>query len=477
MSNRNDNLAMSRIARLLDDNSFMEVGSLVTARSTDFNLDETKAPSDGVIVGHGLIDGNLVFVYSQDVSVLNGTIGEMHSKKIASVYDKAMKMGAPVIGLIDCAGVRLQESVDALAGLGTIFEKQTKASGVVPQITAVFGSCGGGLAFLPALSDFVFMEEKGKLFVNAPNTLDGNRVEVCDTSAADYQRKESGMVDGVGTEEEILTKMRELIALLPSNSRDTRVIDSCEDSLNRACRNLDGSKGDTRYILSEISDNHIFFETKTAYAGEMVTGFIKLNGLTVGTIANSTEINDMDGNKIEEFDPVLSARGCGKAADFISFCDAYDIPVLSLTNVEGYKATLCSERTMAKAAGRMVAALSGATVPKVNLIVGNAYGSAYVVMNSKTVGADLVYAWPEAKIGTMEAQMAAKIMYPEASAEVLSEKAAEFEALQDSVKTAAARGYVDLIIEPSETRKYMIAAFEMLYSKQVDIPDKKHRTI
>lgn len=478
MSNRKDSLAMSRIAQLLDDSSFMEVGSLVTARSTDFNLEETKAPSDGVIVGHGLIDGNLVFVYSQDVSVLNGTIGEMHSKKIASVYDNAMKMGAPVIGLIDCGGVRLQESVDALAGLGTIYAKQTQASGVVPQITAVFGSCGGGLAFLPAMSDFVFMEkEKGKLFVNAPNTLDGNRVEACDTSASDYQSKESGMIDGVGSEEEILTKMRELIALLPSNNRDTRIIDTCGDSLNRACRNLEGLKGDTRYILSEISDNHIFFETKTEYAGEMVTGFIKLNGLTVGTIANSTEINDMDGNKLEEFDPVLSARGCNKAADFISFCDAYDIPVLSLTNVEGYKATLCSERTLAKAAGRMTAALAGATVPKVNLIVGNAYGSAYVVMNSKAVGADLVYAWPDAKIGTMEAQMAAKIMYPNASADELSQKAAEFEALQDSVETAAARGYVDLIIEPADTRKYMIAAFEMLYSKQVEIPDKKHRTI
>ena len=188
MSSNNASLAMQRIAKLVDENSFMEIGSLVTARSTDFNLTATKTPSDGVIIGHGLIDGNLVFIYSQDASVLNGTIGEMHAKKIASVYDMAMKMGAPVIGLIDCGGIRLQESVDALDGFGQIYAKEVAASGIVPQICGVFGNCGGGLSVVPALCDFAFVEEnKGKVFVNSPDAVEGNCVDKCDTSSAKFQ--------------------------------------------------------------------------------------------------------------------------------------------------------------------------------------------------------------------------------------------------------------------------------------------------
>ena len=202
MSNKKDNSAMQRIAKLVDENSFMEIGSLVTARSTDFNLAQTDTPSDGVITGHGLIDGNLVFVYSQDASVLGGTVGEMHAKKIAGVYDMAVKMGAPVIGLIDCAGIRLQESVDALEAFGTIYAGQAAASGVVPQISAVFGTCGGGLAVVPALSDFAYVQaDKAKMFINSPNAIDGNRIDKCDTSSAAFQSAETGTIDGIGTED------------------------------------------------------------------------------------------------------------------------------------------------------------------------------------------------------------------------------------------------------------------------------------
>ena len=199
MNSSNDSLAMQRITKLVDENSFMEIGSLVTARNTDFNLADTDTPSDGVITGHGLVDGNLVFVYSQNAAVLNGTIGEMHAKKIAAVYDMAMKMGAPVIGFIDCAGMRLQESVDALNGFGEIYAKEVAASGVVPQISAIFGSCGGGLAVVPALSDFAFMESKGKMFINSPNAIEGNRIEKCDTSSAEFQSEKNGCIDAVGT--------------------------------------------------------------------------------------------------------------------------------------------------------------------------------------------------------------------------------------------------------------------------------------
>ena len=203
MSNKKDNSAMQRIAKLVDENSFMEIGSLVTARSTDFNLAQTDTPSDGVITGHGLIDGNLVFIYSQDASVLGGTIGEMHAKKVAAVYDMAVKMGAPVIGLIDCAGIRLQESVDALEAFGMIYSQQAKASGVVPQISAVFGTCGGGLAIVPALSDFAFAEaDNTKLFINSPNAIDGNRIDKCNTASAAFQSAETGMIDAVCSEDE-----------------------------------------------------------------------------------------------------------------------------------------------------------------------------------------------------------------------------------------------------------------------------------
>ena len=477
MSSSNDSLAMQRITKLVDENSFMEIGSLVTARNTDFNLADTDTPSDGVITGYGLIDGNLVYVYSQDASVLNGTIGEMHAKKIANVYDMAMKMGAPVIGFIDCAGMRLQESVDALDGFGRIYAKEIEASGVIPQISAVFGNCGGGLAVVPALSDFAFMEEtKAKMFINSPNAIEGNRIEKCDTSAAKFQSEETGCVDYAGTEDEILAQIRELVSILPLNNEGDVYTEECEDDLNRACASMDVMKGDARYLLSEISDGHAFFETKADYAKNMVTGFIKLNGMTVGAVANCTEIHDEEGKTAETFEAALTVKGCEKASEFIRFCDAFEIPVLSITNVTGFKACMCAEKGLAKALAHMTSAFASATCPKVNLIAGDAFGSAYVTMNSKSIGADLVYAWPETKIGMMDAELAAKIMYADASADVLAEKAKEYEKLQSNVVTAARRGYVDLIIEPADTRKYLVAAFEMLYTKCVCTPDKKHGT-
>lgn len=477
MSNSNDNSAMQRIAKLVDENSFMEIGSLVTARSTDFNLAQTDTPSDGVITGHGLIDGNLVFVYSQDASVLGGTIGEMHAKKIAATYDMAVKMGAPVIGLIDCAGIRLQESVDALEAFGMIYSKQAQASGIIPQISAIFGTCGGGLAVVPALSDFTYAEaDKARMFINSPNAIDGNRVDKCDTSAAAFQSAETGTIDGTGSEDEILAQIRQLVCILPANNAEGGCVDECTDDLNRACQSLDTMKGDPRYVLSEISDNHIFVEAKADYAKEMTAGFIKLSGMTVGAVANCTEVYDAEGKKAEEFDAALSARGCNKAAEFINFCDAFDIPVISLTNSAGFRATMCSEKNLAKAVGRLVSAFANATVPKVNLIMDKAYGSAYTVMNSKSLGADLVYAWPDARTGMMDAKLAAKIMYADEAASVIEEKAAEYEALQGSVDAAAAHGYVDRIIDYPGTRKYLIAAVEMLYTKRVDQPNKKHGT-
>ncbi len=470
--------ASQRIAALLDDNSFVEIGGLVCARTTDFNMKPNETPSDGVVTGYGVIDGNLVYVYSQDASVMNGTIGEMHAKKITNLYDLAMKTGAPVIGLIDSAGLRLQEATDALAAFGDIYLKQTMASGVIPQITAIFGTCGGGLGLFPTLTDFTFMEEKNaKLFVNSPNALDGNNISKCDSSSAKFQSEESGIVDVVADEATILTQIRELVSFLPANNQDDGCFDECTDDLNRASAELANCVGDTSIALSILADNNNFFEVKAGYAKEMVTGFIKLNGVTVGAVANRSEICDEEGKVAEKMDAVLTKKGCEKAADFVNFCDAFGIPVLTLTNVKGYEATMCSEKGIAKAAAKLTYAFANATVPKVNVIIGKAYGTAYVAMNSKAIGADITMAWPSASIGTMDSKLAAKIMYDGQGADVINEKAAEYEALQLSVTSAAKRGYVDQIVEAADTRKYVIGAFEMLFTKSEDRPAKKHGTV
>ncbi len=470
--------ASQRIKALLDENSFVEIGALVTARATDFNLKQPETPSDGVITGYGVIDSNLVYVYSQDVSVLNGTVGEMHAKKIANLYDLAMKTGAPVIGLINSAGLRLQEATDALNGFGEIYMKQVNASGVIPQITAIFGTCGGGLALIPTLTDFTFMEEKsGKLFVNAPNAIDDNEISKCDTSSAAFQSKEAGIVDVVSDEASVLAQIRELVSILPANNEDNMSFDECMDDLNRTCEELVNCAGDTSIALSQISDNGIFFETKRNYAKDMVTGFIKLNGATVGAVANRTEVFDAEGKTVESFDAVLSAKGCDKAADFVNFCDAFDIPVLTLTNVKGFASSKCEEKKIAKAAARLTYAFANATVPKVNVITKKAFGSAYVAMNSKALGADITMAWPDAEIGTMDAKLAAKIICDGQGSEAIDACAQEYAKLQTSAAGAAARGYVDQIVEPSETRKYIIGAFEMLYTKHEDRPAKKHGTV
>lgn len=476
--NATENSASRRIATLLDEGSFVEIGGAVTARSTTFNLQEKAAPSDGVITGYGVIDGNLVYVYSQDADVLGGALGEMHAKKIARIYDMAMKMGAPVIGLIDCAGLRLQEATDALEAFGSLYHKQALASGVIPQVTAIFGMCGGGLAVVPGLTDFTFMEAKdGKLFVNSPNALEGNEISKCNTASAEYQSKTAGLVDGIGAEAEILGQIRDLVCMLPANNEDDMSYEECTDDLNRICADIANASEDTAIALAQIADNQILVETKKDYAKEMVTGFIRLNGMTVGVVANRSKVYNAEAEVEAEFDSVLTVDGCKKATDFVNFCDAFSIPVFTLTNVTGFAATVESEKNMASAVAKLTYAFANATVPKVNVIVGKAFGSAYVSMNSKSIGADLVYAWPTAEIGMMDAKLAAQIMYADADAETLNEKAAEYKELQSSPNSAAARGYVDAIIEPADTRKYVIGAFEMLFTKREDRPAKKHGTV
>lgn len=484
MSNSAQTSASSRIHMLLDENSFVEVGAYVTARSTDFNMTGKETPADGVVTGYGTIDGRLVYVYSQDAAVMGGSMGEMHAKKISGIYGMAMKMGAPVIGLVDCVGLRLQEATDALHGFGELFHIQAMASGVILQISAIFGTCGGGMAVSSAIADFTFMEEKkAKLFVNSPNAIDGNDTGKCDTASAAYQSKMAGTVDFAGEEAEVIARVRSLVSILPSNNQEDMSWGPCEDDLNRVCQDLENCAEDTGMVLTAISDGSFFMEMKRDYAPSMVTGFIRLNGSTVGCVANRSAVYGEDGEKAAEYAPALTSKGCRKAAKFVNFCDAFNIPLLTLVNVTGYKADKCNEKTMAQSAARLTYAFASASVPKVTVIVGQAYGTAYLTMASKSIGADIVYAWPDAAIGMMEASAAAKIMYADEikesddAAGLIREKAAEYREIQSSALAAAKRGYVDDIIEAQDTRKRVIAALEMLFTKREDRPSKKHGTV
>ena len=477
--------ARERIEAFFDSNSFVEIGEMIHARSTDFNMADQKTPSDGVITGYGISNGRLVYAFCQDASVMNGSVGEMHAKKIIRMYDMALKMGAPVVGMIDCAGMRLQEATDALNAFGELYHRQIMASGIIPQIMGVFGTCGGGMALVPSLADFTFVvKDEGEIFINSPDSIKGNRIEVCNTSSSTYRSCITGDVDGVGeTDFEVLLQMQQLVSVLPSNNKeDGLYMRESMDQLNRENKDISRTL-DTVYILKDLSDQGGFLEIKPDYAKEMVTGFMILNGNTVGAVANREEVLDAEGHVIERMPSVLSVDGMKKAERFIRFCDAFSIPVLSLVNVSGFKASMEEEKELAKASAKLTYAYSSATVPKVTVIIGKAYGSAYLCMGSRHIGADLVYAWPNSEIGMMDAMAAVKIMYSDEiraaddSSEFIKVKKQEYEAIQNSPLSAASRGYVDTIIDPAETRKHLIAAMDMLSTKREMKLDKKHGTV
>ncbi|MDR1017923.1 MAG: carboxyl transferase [Lachnospiraceae bacterium] len=469
------NTALERIENLLDAGSFVEVGAGVRSRSTNFNLATQDTPKDGVITGYGVIDGNLVYVYSQDSSVLGGAVGEMHGKKIAALYDMALKMGAPIIGLLDSTGLRLQEGVDALNGFAEIYSKQSMCSGVIPSISVVFGNAGGALNILTELSDFAFMEEDASLYISAKDSVPGDYTEKDDNTSASFQSKKVGSVDFVGTKDEIVAEVRKLISLLPSNNEDNDSYDECTDSLNRLNVDAKGSYGDVRLLIADISDDSLVFETKKDHAREMATAFIRLNGQTVGVIANAVKDTDEEGKGIT-YPSTLSTRGARKAKVFLDFCDAFSIPVLTIVNMTGFENSMCAEKNLGRVVSRLVYSYANATVPKVTLITDKAYGSAYMVMGSKALGADQVFAWEGAKIAMMDSDLASQILGADKNEEERLAISKEYDELQGSAMSAASRGLVDTIIDPTETRKYLIGAFEMLFTKRESRPDKKHGT-
>ncbi len=466
--------ARQRIDLLLDENSFVEIGAGVTARATDFNMDPRQMPSDGVITGYGVVNGDLVYVYSQDAEVLGGSIGEMHAAKIARIYEMAIRTGAPVVGLLDSAGMRLQEGIDALGALGRIYAAQSRASGVIPQISGIFGNCGGGLALVAAGSDFAFMAEDARLFVNAPNALAGNREDQNDTAAA-AARYAAGNVDGIGTEAEVLGMMRALLALLPCNNEDD-ALQEAGDDLNRICGNAAAFAEDPAAAFAEIADCGTFLEIKKGCAPEMVCGLARLGGAVAGIVGNRAAVYDENGEQTQTFDAALTGAGCYKAADFVRFCDAFEIPVITLTNVTGFAATQQEERKIADASAKLLSAFAGATVPRINVITGSCVGSAGIVMNSAATGADLTISYPETTIGIMDSALAARILFAGKSSSEIAEAAGDYAQRMGSASAAAARGFIDRIVEPSEIRKYLIGALEVLYTKREELPMRKHST-
>jgi len=341
---------------------------------------------------------------------------------------------------------------------------------VIPQITAVFGTCGGGAAILSALSDFTFLEEKNaSLFVNSPNALDGNYAEKLDTSKADFLNQNTPLADRTAAgDEAVLSDIRTLISMLPANNGE-EAVDVCEDEINRTIPDIETRKDDARALAADIADDNQYYEIKKEFGVDVTTGFIRMNGATVGFLGNQEN--------------TLSVEGLAKAESLVKFCDAFSIPVVTFTNVKGFAATVEEEKGIAAAAGRFAGVMAETSSPKVNVIVGDAFGSAYTIWNSKSVGADIVYAWKGARVGMMDPEMAVKIMYQDEIAAagdtlaVIAEKKKEYEALQASAESAARRGYVDDLIEPDATRKRVIAALEMLSTKREERPWKKHMSI
>lgn len=453
-----DSTARQRIKSLLDTNSFVELGAFVTHRSTDFNLPKEEVYSDGVVTGYGTIDARLVYVYSQDISVLNGSIGEMNSKKIGKIYELALKMGAPVIGILDSKGVRLQEGLDSFEGYGKIFKYQTIASGVIPQISIILGDCLGINSIIAGLSDFVFMEQqKSKMFINSPNTmegLDGKTATFEQIGSSKTHSEQTGLAHFCyETEELCLQKAKELLNFLPSNNLEDAPLHGVEDDLNRVDKQLndliDLDEFDIKAVINSISDNSYFLEIKENYSKNIVTGFTRFNGYTAAIIANQNKLLDI--------------KGCNKAIEFINFCDSFNIPIISLTNVCGYKSALDEELNgLLKYISKLIYSFTHSTVPKINIIIKQALASPYIAMNSKHIGADIVYSWPNTEIGLMSQEAYEKIVN---------------EQIDTSPYIAAKRNYIDDIIEPSETRKYIISALEMLESKRETRPAKKHSSI
>jgi acetyl-CoA carboxylase carboxyltransferase component len=478
--------ARERLEILFDAGSFVEVDAFVETRAIDFGMQAKKVPGDGVVTGYGTIDGRPVFVSSQDFTVIGGSLGEAHARKIVKVMDLAMKVGAPFISINDSGGARIEEGIDALSGYGEIFFRNTLASGVIPQISVVMGPCAGGAVYSPAITDFIFMVDKTSyMFITGPQVIKsvtGEDVTFETLGGSEVHNARSGVAHfRSASEEECLKEIRRLISFLPDNNLTDPPVVSSSDDLNRIDEKLldlipdDSNKPyDIKDIILSVVDNRDFLEVHKHFAQNIVVGFGRLNGKTVGIVANQPKV--MAG--------VLDVDSADKGARFIRFCDAFNIPIVTFTDTAGYLPGTGQEYSgVIRHGAKMLYAFSEATVPKINVIVRKAYGGAYIAMNSKHLGADAVFAWPSAEIAVMGPDGAANIIFRKEIAAAddaiaaREQKIAEYREKFSNPYIAAARGYVDDVIDPATTRCRLINALEMLAGKRENRPAKKHGNI
>ena len=475
--------ARERITALLDPNSFVELDAFVEHRCTNFGMESMEAPGEGVVTGYGTIDNRLVYVYAQDFTVVGGSLGEMHAKKIWKVLDLAMEMGAPVIGLNDSGGARIQEAVDALAGYGGIFYRNPRASGVVPQISAIMGPCAGGAVYSPALTDFIFMVDKtSNMFITGPQvikTVTGENVTAEKLGGAMTHNTTSGVAHFVSpTEAETLAAIRKLVGYLPLNNMETAPVVETSDSVNRICDALNSvmpessnTPYDMKQVILSVVDDADFFEVQPYYAQNMITGFARIGGRSVGVLANQPKA--MAG--------CLDINASDKAGRFISICDSFNIPLLTFVDVPGFLPGTSQEYGgIIRHGAKMLYAYSEATVPKITVVTRKAYGGSYLAMCSKDLGADMVFAWPTAEIAVMGPDGAANIIFKkdivgaENPAEMRKLKIQEYKEKFANPYVAAAKGYIDSVIAPAETRMFIEHALKVSAHKNRSQPNKKH---
>ena len=478
--------ARERIEVLLDEGTFEELDTFVTHRSSDFGLGEQKYLGDGVVTGYGRIDGRLVFVFSQDFTVFGGSLSETHAEKICKIMDMAMKNGAPVIGLNDSGGARIQEGVLSLGGYADIFLRNVMASGVVPQISAILGPCAGGAVYSPAMTDFILMvKDTSHMFVTGPNvvkTVTHENVSFEDLGGALVHNSTSGVAHfAVDSEEEALLNIRQLLSFMPSNNLQDPPLRPTQDPSTRRDESLNtlvplqpAKSYDMREVIQRVVDDGEFMEVQQLFAGNIIVGFAHLGGRSVGIVAQNPAV----------LAGVLDINSADKGARFVRFCDCFNIPIVTFVDVPGFLPGLAQELGgIIRHGAKLLYAYCEATVPKITVITRKAYGGAYDVMSSKHVRGDINYAWPTAEIAVMGADGAVNIIFKDQieksdnPEETRRQLTAEYIEKFANPYVAAARGFIDDIIEPKDTRYKLITALEMLKNKRDTNPPKKHGNI
>jgi propionyl-CoA carboxylase beta chain len=472
--------ARERLIALLDPGTFVEFDKFVNHRSNDFGMDKIRIPGDGVVSGYGKIEGRIVYVFAQDFTVFGGSLSRANADKIVKVMTMALNNGAPVIGLNDSGGARIQEGVDSLAGYADLFHLNVKSSGVIPQISAILGPCAGGAVYSPALTDFILMTKGSSyMFVTGPDVIKAvthEEVTKEELGGAIAHNSRSGVAHFVGEDEDqTLMMIRELVGFIPSNNMEEPPVQANTDSLTREDKSLDelvpadsNKPYDMKELILSVVDNQNFLESQPLFAPNIITGFGRLGGQSVGVVANQPAF----------LAGVLDIDSSTKAARFVRFCDAFNIPIITFVDVPGFLPGTTQEfGGIIRHGAKLLYAYSEATVPKITLITRKAYGGAYDVMSSKHIGADINYAYPSAEIAVMGAEGAVNILYRDKSPEERQKAVEEYRDVFASPYKAAEKGFVDEIIYPRETRKKLLQALELTKNKSISRPARKHGNI